>query len=139
MWSFVGFRKNKRWIWLALCRRTRQIVAYVIGDRSEATCRLLWERVPVAYKGGLVYSDFWEAYEQVVPEEQHQAVGKDSGQTTHIERFNNTLRQRLARLVRQTLSFSKTDAMHECCLRLFLHTYNALRYRQAHQCVNNST
>ena len=40
-WSFVRFRKNKRWVWLAQCRRTRQIVAYAVGDRSEATCRLL--------------------------------------------------------------------------------------------------
>ncbi|HZS03761.1 MAG TPA: IS1 family transposase, partial [Blastocatellia bacterium] len=35
-----------------------------------------------------------------------------------------TLRQRLARFVRQTLSFSKSDVMHEICLRLFLHRYN---------------
>jgi len=44
----------------------------------------------------------------VLPEEQHEAVGKDSGQTNHIERFNNTLRQRLGCLVRKTLSFSKS-------------------------------
>lgn len=113
-------------------------MAYVIGDRSQATCRLLWERVPHAYKGGLVYTDFWEAYQKVVPDAQHQAVGKDSGQTSHVERFNNTLRQRLARFVRKTLSFSKTDAMHECCLRLFLHNYNQLRHQQwTHS--NNST
>ncbi|MGI8468829.1 MAG: IS1 family transposase [Pyrinomonadaceae bacterium] len=39
-------------------------------------------------------------------------------------RWNNTLRQRLARFVRKTLSFSKSDAMHEICLFLFLHRYN---------------
>jgi insertion element IS1 protein InsB len=26
--------------------------------------------------------------------------------------------------VRKTLSFSKSDVMHEICLRLFLHRYN---------------
>ncbi len=41
LWSFVLKRANKRWVWLALCRSTRQVVAYVIGDRSEATCRKL--------------------------------------------------------------------------------------------------
>ena len=41
LWSFVLRRKDKRWIWLALCRRTRQVVAYAIGSRDEATCRLL--------------------------------------------------------------------------------------------------
>lgn len=124
MWSFVRFRKNKRWVWLAQCRRTRQIVAYAIGDRSEATCRLLWERVPASYKRGLLYTDFWSAYAEVLPQAQHRAVGKGAGQTCHIERFNGILRQRMARFVRRTLSFSKNDEMHEICLLLFLHQHN---------------
>jgi insertion element IS1 protein InsB len=107
-----------------------------MGDRSEATCRLLWERVPAHYQGGRVYTDFWDAYQRVVPSEHHQAVGKASGQTSHIERWNNPLRQRLARFVRKTLSFSKTDAMHECSLRLFLHDYNLLKYKQGTQTSN---
>ena len=31
LYSFVGKKKNKRWLWVALCRRTRQVVAFVIG------------------------------------------------------------------------------------------------------------
>ena len=127
MWSFVLRRQNKKWVWLALCRRTRQIVAYALGDRSEVTCRSLWSRVPVAYRQSLLYSDFWEAYQKVLPAEQHQAVDKKSGQTNHVERWNNTLRQRLGRFVRKTLSFSKSDLMHEICLHLFVHQYNLLR------------
>jgi insertion element IS1 protein InsB len=124
LWSFVLKKANKRWIWIALCRRTRQVVAYVIGDRSEASCRRLWEKIPAAYRSGHCYTDFWEAYQKVIPDEQHTAVGKESGQTAHVERWNNTLRQRLARFVRKTLSFSKSEVMHEICLRLFLHRYN---------------
>jgi IS1 family transposase len=60
----------------------------------------------------------------VIPAEQHTAVGKESGQTAHIERWNLTLRQRLAGFVRRTLSFSKSSQMHEACLRLFIHRYN---------------
>ena len=111
-------------MWLALCRRTRQVVAYAIGDRGQKTCRLLWERIPPAYEAGVVFTDFWDAYQKVLPEKQHRATGKGDGETNHIERFNNVLRQRLARFVRQTLSFSKIDTMHENCLRLFLHDYN---------------
>jgi insertion element IS1 protein InsB len=48
-------------------------------------------------------------------------VGKQTGETAHVERWNNTLRQRLARFVRMTLSFSKSVVMHEACLLLFLH------------------
>ena len=54
------------------------------------------------------------------------AVGKDSGETAHVERWNNTLRQRLGRFVRKSLSFSKSEEMHEVCLRLFLRSYNNL-------------
>ncbi len=67
----------------------------------------------------------------MVPEGQHVACGKGSGQTSHVERFNNTLRQRLARFVRKTLSFSKSEVMHESCLRLFLHHYNTNMARGA--------
>ena len=86
MWSFVHERWNKRWIWTVMCRRTRQIVAFVIGDRSEAACRKLWEQIPTAYKGCQSYSDFLEAYQLVFPEEIHQCVGKGRGQTNHMER-----------------------------------------------------
>ncbi len=83
MWSFVCRRKNKRWVWLAQCRRTRQIVAYAIGSRSEATCHVLWKRIPKRYKKCLCYTDFWAAYAQVLPTKQHCATGKGAGQTCH--------------------------------------------------------
>ena len=72
-------------------------------------------------------SDFWKAFAAVISAEQHTRVGIRSGQTAHVERWNNTLRQRLGRFVRQTLSFSKSVVMHEACLRLFLHRYNCSR------------
>ncbi len=124
LWSFVYKKSNKRWVWLALCRRTRQIVAYVIGDRSESTCRQLWKRIPDSYRTSHTYSDFWDAYQKVFPEETHQSVGKETGQTAHIERWNNTLRQRVSRFVRKTLSFSKSDQFHDWVLHLFIHHYN---------------
>jgi insertion element IS1 protein InsB len=124
LWSFVLKRASKRWVWIALCRATRQVVAYFIGDRSRESCQKLWGRIPAAYCGGQCFTDFWEAYCSVIPAEQHMAAGKQSGLTARVERWNNTLRQRLARFVRRTLSFSKSEAMHEICLRLFLHRYN---------------
>ncbi len=124
LWSFVLKKARKRWIWIALCRQTRQVVAYFIGDRSQASCQKLWERIPDAYRSGHCYSDFWEAYSLVIPAEHHTAAGKETGLTAHVERWNNTLRQRLGRFVRKSLSFSKSEKMHEICLLLFLHRYN---------------
>ena len=127
LWSFVTKKTNQAWIWIALCRQTRQVVAYTIGDRSQATCHCLWEAIPPVYRAGHCFTDFWSAYQAVIPEEQHTAVGKETGETAHVERWNNTLRQRLARFVRKTLSFSKSLGMHDACLKLFLYRYNLER------------
>lgn len=70
-----------------------------------------------------------ELQEKVFPEDRHQPVGKQSGQTNHVERWNGTLRQRLGPFVRKALSFSKSEEMHEICLLLFLHYYNRLCLR----------
>lgn len=124
LWSFVLKTACPAWLWIALCRGTGQVAAYVIGDRSAATCRRLWEAIPRAYRSAHCYTDFWEAYSLVLPQEQHTACGKGTGETAHVERWNNTLRQRLGRFARQSLSFSKSWLMHEACLSLFLHRYN---------------
>jgi insertion element IS1 protein InsB len=124
LWSFVLKKANQVWVWIALCRKTRQVVAYALGDQSKQTCQRLWEAIPLAYREGHCFTDFWAAYQAVIPDEQHTAVGKEAGETAHVERWNNTLRHRLARFVRMTVSFSKSVVMHEACLLLFLHRYN---------------
>lgn len=127
LWSCVTNKTNQAWIWVALCRKHPQVVAYAIGDRSQATCRRLWEAIPLAYRTGHCFTDCWGAYQAVIPEEQPTAVGKETGETAHVERWNNTHRPRLARFVRKTLSFSKSLVMHEACLNLFLHRSNLER------------
>ena len=114
VWSFVGKRENKRWIWLVLERRTRQIIAVHVGDRSQESAVAVWAKVPLPIKvGALVLTDCWDAYALAIPAHQHVACEKQSGQVSLIERFNCTLRQRVARLVRKSLSFSKSDWFHE--------------------------
>jgi len=50
LWSFVGGKDHKRWVWLALCRRTRQIVAFFMGKRNEDAARQLEQRItPIPY------------------------------------------------------------------------------------------
>jgi insertion element IS1 protein InsB len=124
LWSFVLKKDAKRWLWLALCRRTRQVVAFGIGDRRDDICRRLWNKIPASYRAGHSYSDFWAAYHKVFSRETYQSVGKESGQTAHVERWNNTLRQRLVRFVRKTLSFSKSDVYHSIVAKWFIAEYN---------------
>ena len=92
-WSFVGNKGKKQWIWLAKDRKTREIVGVYIGDRSEEGARGLWNSLPAVYRQCAVcYTDFWASYPKVLPIYRHKAVGKESGKTNHVERFNNTMR-----------------------------------------------
>jgi len=126
LWSFVSARKNKQWIGLAFDRQSKEIVGVAIGDRSSQTAQQLWDSLPGVYRQCAVsYTDFWEAYSMIFPRKRHRAVAKESGQTTHIERFNCTLRQRISRLVRKNLSFSKKLENHIGAIWYFIHHHNA--------------
>lgn len=95
---------NKQWSWLALDADTREIVGVYIGARDEAAARGLWDSLPSVYRQvyrqcAVAYTDFWAAYAAVFPSSRHQAVGKETGKTSYVERLNNTFRQRVSRLV----------------------------------------
>jgi insertion element IS1 protein InsB len=63
----------------------------------------------------------------VIPVAQHRSISKLTRKTNRLERFNNTLRQRVSRLVRETLSFSKKLAHHIGAIKLFICHYNLTR------------
>ncbi len=54
-------------------------------------------------------------------------VIKLARKTNHIERFNNTLHQRVSRLVREALAFSKKLVNHIGAIKLFICHYNLTR------------
>ena len=125
LWSFVMNKQQKQWVWLALDQGTGEVVGVFVGDRSQAGAKGLWDSLPPVYRQCAVcYTDFWEAYNVIFTTKRHRAVGKESGKTNKIERFNCTLRQRVSRLVRQTLSFSKKLENHIGAIWYFIHHYN---------------
>ena len=126
MWSFVGSKKNPKWLWLAISRKTKYIISFHIGSRTDIDCLLFYRKIPKEYKKLKSYSNKWKPYKNVFPYDnmRHECVDKSSGQTNHIERFNFTIRQRLARYVRKTLSFSKKEYWHNLATKLLLIEYN---------------
>jgi insertion element IS1 protein InsB len=125
MASFVQKKANKQWIWLAMDAKTRQVIAFHIGDRSRQSAKKLWAKIPQAYcQHATFYTDQYVVYVGVIPAAQHRAISKLARKTNHLERFNNTLRQRVSRLVREALSFSKKLANHIGAIKLFLCHYN---------------
>src|SRR5262245_36848340 len=128
MSSFVQKKANKLWIWLAMDAKTRQVIAFHVGDRSRKSAKRLWAKLPQTYhQHATFYTDQYVVYEGVIPAAQHRAISKLARKTNHIERFNNTLRQRVSRLVREALSFSNKLANHIGAIKLFICHYNLTR------------
>ena len=128
MWSFVQKKANKQWMWIAMDAKTRQIMAFHVGDRSGESGKALWANMPLVYREqATCHTDQYDVYKGVMPAEQHRAITKKAKKTHHIERCNNTLRQRVSRLVRETLSFSKTLTNHIGAIKYFICHYNLTR------------
>ena len=128
MASFVHKKANKQWIWIAMDAKTHQVLAFHVGDRSRKSAKRLWAKIPEAYRQyAMFYTDQYVVYQGVIPAAQHRAISKLARQTNHIERFNNTLRQRVSRLVRETLSISKKLSNHIGAIKFFICDYNLTR------------
>ncbi len=85
--SFVESKKTPVYIWLTIDCYSRAIVDCLIGDsakrtlreRTHQSARKLWASLPDIYPIDLLrlaYTDFWHAYQTVIPDKFHRAVGK---------------------------------------------------------------
>jgi len=128
MWSFVKQKANKQWVWIAMAKQTRQIIAFHVGNRSHESAEQLWANLPAGSREqAAFYTDQYAVYTGVIPAAQHKAITKHARKTNPMERFNNTLRQRVSRLVRDTLGFSKELANHIGAIKYFICHYNLAR------------
>jgi IS1 family transposase len=121
MSSCVQKQANTPWLWRAMDAKTRPVMAFHVGDRSRTRTKRLWAKLPRAYRQHATFdTDEDVVYAGVSPAVQPRAVSRLGRKTTHMERCNNTLRQRVSRLARDALSFSKKLAHHVGAIKLFL-------------------
>jgi insertion element IS1 protein InsB len=55
VWSFVQKKANKQWIWIAMDARTRQVIAFHVGDRSRDSAKELWAKIPLVYREQAIF------------------------------------------------------------------------------------
>lgn len=115
MWSFVRGKKLQRWLWYAWEPRLKRIIAHAFGDRTTATLNILLQRME-NFNVACWCTDKLGSY-NVLPHEKH-IVGKIY--TQRIERENLTLRNRIKRLNRKTLGYSKSAEMHDKVIGTFI-------------------
>jgi insertion element IS1 protein InsB len=128
LWGFVTNKAHKPWVWIALDQQTRQILACHVGDRSHERAKQWWANLPVvSFEQTTFYTDQYAVSTGIIPAAQHKAITKHARKTDQIERFNTTMRQRVSRLVRDTLGFSKKLANHIRAIKYFICYYNLTR------------
>ena len=116
MWSCVGAKETERWLWHALAHHTGKVLASVVGTRKDAEFLKLHALLaPVGIEH--YYTDKAGVSQRHLPPAQH-TVGKLTLQK--IERKHLTLRTRLKRLARKTLSFSRSWVMHDLAIGLYM-------------------
>jgi insertion element IS1 protein InsB len=119
MWSYVGKKREPRWLWHAIDHRSGHVLAYVLGRRKDEVFLKL--KALLEPFGITRYStDSWGAYTRHLDADEHQA-GKRN--TQQIERKHLTLRTRIKRLVRKTICFSRSTQMHDIVIGLFVNRY----------------
>jgi insertion element IS1 protein InsB len=119
MWSFVGKKREPRWLWHAIDHRSGHVLAYVLGRRQDEVflkLKALLEPFGITR----YYTDYWGAYTRHLNADEHQP-GKRN--TQQIERKHLTLRTRIKRLVRKTICFSRSTWMHDIVIGLFVNRY----------------
>ena len=125
LWTFVGRKKRKVWLWLAVERASRRIVAWTLGSRGEASARRRWQNLLPRYRRRCWYfTAEWKAYAKVLPRDQHRPCPKGEGQTSIVEAINCSLRQRGGVLVRKSCSFSKCLKMHTARIKIIIDNHN---------------
>ena len=71
----------------------------------------------------------WKAYNKTFDSRLHEC-SEYRGETSHIERCNATVRARVGRLVRKSLSFSKQLERHVDAIHVFINKYNAQKAKE---------
>ena len=108
-WSYVGSKKQQRWLFYAYEPRYKRIIAHAFGPRTKATLRSLLDKLS-GFNVSFFCTDGWEPYRDLLPKEKH-IQGKRY--TQNIERENLNLRQQLKRLARKTIGFSRSIELHD--------------------------
>ena len=108
-------KKNKCWIWKALCRDTGELIAWECGDRDKATLGKLIGCLE-NWQVKVYYTDDWQVYSAVIPQEK---LVQTKTETHGIERNNCRMRHWFGRFKRKSIIVSKSLEMVNLTVALF--------------------
>jgi IS1 family transposase/transposase-like protein len=115
-WSYVKNKKNQRWLWYAIEKRSGDVLAFVFGRRTDDMCAKLMDKLSV-FDIKKFFTDDWGSYSKMITPGRH-FIGK--AETQKIENRNLSLRTRIKRLARKTICFSKLEELHDGVIGMFI-------------------
>jgi insertion element IS1 protein InsB len=75
LWSFGQKKTNPHRIWIVMAKRTRRILAFHVGKRTQDSATHLWAKIPVVSpKRAIFHTDQSAAYTSVIPAARHRAI-----------------------------------------------------------------
>lgn len=113
--TYVQQKAKQCWVVYALRRDTREVVDFIVGNRSNAVLKRVTDTL-VLSGAKKIYTDKLKQYTTLLPKSLHRTSLHG---TNHIERMNLTLRTHLKRLSRRTICYSKSVVMLVACLKIY--------------------
>ena len=132
LYSFVGNKGKKVWIFYAYAPQTNEILAVTMGKRSIGQLRHLMSKIKhLGIEIDFYCTDSFAGFAAVIPYFQH-LIGKAFTQA--IEGTHTAIRTKITRLHRRTNKFSKKLFYHWHLFLIFVHYFNL-----AHHTFDNTT
>ena len=119
-WSYVGNKKNQRWLWYVRESISGIILAYTFGRRKDEVFEELQSslsHLPIKHW----YTDNWATYSRAIPVWQGHSSHKMYMQKS--ERQNLNFRTHIKRLGRKTICFSKSEEVHDKVIGAYIEEY----------------
>jgi IS1 family transposase/transposase-like protein len=113
--TMIRSSQNECWVTYCINHKTGKIIDFITGRRTMENVEPLINCIK-SLNPKRIYTDGLNIYPSLIGSPLHK-VGKYL--TWKIERNHLTIRDRLKRLSRETLCFSKSELMLICCLKIF--------------------
>ena len=113
--SFVRRKDGHVWIAYALDRKSKEVVSFNIGARTNTTLSVVTETLHIA-EAKRIYTDKLRNYKSLIDKSIHRTTLHG---TNHIERHNLTLRTHLKRLTRKSICYSRSSVILYAVLKIY--------------------
>jgi insertion element IS1 protein InsB len=100
-------KRRKIWVWFAVARVIRKVIAFEVGSRGKKTLKRLLAKLSV-FNIRLFCTDRWKIYRALIPADR---LIQSKRETCLVESLNCNVRHYLARFRRHSRCYSKSPLM----------------------------